>query len=231
MSEWWTYRPRDFLLFSEQVYWRLFELANAALWPWTLIALALGAAVPALAWLRPAGAGRPITAILSAGLIVSGWTFLWHFYRTINWAVTFVTPLFTLEALLLLWLGVLRGKLTFRTRQGAGTFLGWALFAYALILHPLTALAAGRPLRGAEVFALAPDPTVIATLGLLATVPPGSARAWLLPLPVLWCLASWATLLTLGTWEALLPLGAVALSVLAVLATRRAARRTPQCTE
>ena len=29
MSEWWTYRPSDFLLFSARTYWRLFELHNA----------------------------------------------------------------------------------------------------------------------------------------------------------------------------------------------------------
>jgi hypothetical protein len=28
MSEWWTYRPEDFLLFSPRVYWRMFELQN-----------------------------------------------------------------------------------------------------------------------------------------------------------------------------------------------------------
>ena len=37
MSEWWTYRPEDFLLFSPRVYWRMFELHNAALWPLQLL--------------------------------------------------------------------------------------------------------------------------------------------------------------------------------------------------
>ena len=42
MSEWWTYRPEDFLLFSPRVYWRMFELHNAALWPLQVLALAAG---------------------------------------------------------------------------------------------------------------------------------------------------------------------------------------------
>ena len=29
----WSYRLSDFLLFSPRVYWRMFELHNAALWP------------------------------------------------------------------------------------------------------------------------------------------------------------------------------------------------------
>ena len=33
MSEWWSYSPSDFLLFSARTYYRLFEIHNAALWP------------------------------------------------------------------------------------------------------------------------------------------------------------------------------------------------------
>ena len=33
MSEWWTYRPSDFLMFAPRTYWRLFELHNEAWWP------------------------------------------------------------------------------------------------------------------------------------------------------------------------------------------------------
>ena len=33
MSEWWTYRPSDFLLFAPRTYYRLFELYNAEIWP------------------------------------------------------------------------------------------------------------------------------------------------------------------------------------------------------
>src|SRR4029450_4190009 len=42
MSEGWTYRAEDFLLFSPRVYWRMFELHNAALWPLHLLTLAAG---------------------------------------------------------------------------------------------------------------------------------------------------------------------------------------------
>src|SRR3982074_3146188 len=42
MSEWWTYRPEDFLLFSPRVYWRMFELHNAGLWAPQVLALAAG---------------------------------------------------------------------------------------------------------------------------------------------------------------------------------------------
>ncbi len=56
MSEWWTYRPEDFRMFSLRVYERLFVLHNQALWTAQLLALPLGAGL-CLALLRP-GAGR-----------------------------------------------------------------------------------------------------------------------------------------------------------------------------
>ena len=33
MSEWWSYRPADFLMFSPRIYWRLFASINEAFWP------------------------------------------------------------------------------------------------------------------------------------------------------------------------------------------------------
>ena len=45
MQEWWSYRPGDFLLFSPRTYWRLFQLANEALWPLQIPVLLIGAAI------------------------------------------------------------------------------------------------------------------------------------------------------------------------------------------
>ncbi|MDN3721108.1 DUF6064 family protein [Roseibium salinum] len=145
MSQWWTYRPEDFLLFSEQVYWRLFALTNAAVWPWPVAALALGAAILALAMMRRAVADRLIAAILAAGWLVVAWVFFWSRYRTVNWAASYVAPLFVLEAALLFVIGSMRNNLSFRVTKDPGVILGLLLFVYALAIHPLTALAAGRP--------------------------------------------------------------------------------------
>jgi len=45
MQEWWSYRPGDFLLFSPRTYWRLFQLANEALWPLQIPVLLIGDAI------------------------------------------------------------------------------------------------------------------------------------------------------------------------------------------
>ena len=72
--------------------------------------------------------------------------------------------------------------------SGPGT-IGLGLLVYALALHLLVALLAGRPDQAAEMFAIMPEPTVVATLGILEM----AVRAeWLLIIvPVAWCVVSW----------------------------------------
>jgi len=171
MQEWWSYRPGDFLLFSPRTYWRLFQLANERLWPLQIPVLLIGAAILAMLF-RPRGwADRAIPAVLAAAWLCVSVGFLWMHYATINWAAVYFVPVFVGEALLVLWLGTVRGRLAFAAERGVAGVIGIALYVYALALHPLVALVAGRPLPAAEVIGIAPDPTAIATLGLLSLAP------------------------------------------------------------
>ena len=75
------------------------------------------------------------------------------------------------------------------------------------------------------MFGLAPDPTVLATLGVLLLLPPRAARGgaarrptthgWLWPLPLLWCGVTGTTLATMHAADALV-LPAAALVALVV---------------
>jgi Family of unknown function (DUF6064) len=213
MSEWWSYAPEDFLLFSPRVYWRMFELHNRSVWPMQCIAMLLGLAI-SISLLRPRPwSDRAIAAGLALAWAWVAWSFLWMRYATINWAILYVAPAFLLEAVLLVLVGA-GGGLAFEVDRRVATGLGLALFLYALILHPLAPLVEGRSLQAAEVFAIAPDPTAIATLGLLSLAS-RPAAAWLGIVPAAWCLASWVTLRTMGSALAIIPLVAVCLAVIA----------------
>ena len=86
-------------------------------------------------------------------------------------------------------------------------------------------LISGRPILGAELFGIAPDPTAIATLALLLAAQPGRMTWLLLAPPLLWCTASAATLFALGAWEGWIPIAAVALTIAAqARRCRRAAK-------
>lgn len=215
MSEWWTYGLRDLLLFSAQTYYRLFELYNLEWWPLQLLALALGAVVLLLGWRGGERAGRVMAAILAVCWLWVAWAFHWQRYASINLAAGYFAWAFVLEALLLLWLGVVRGRLALvpglqlRRHGGVGVFL------FALLVYPLIGPLLGRSWAQAEVFAMAPDPTALATLGILlcAGVRP---VWWLFPIPVAWCLVSGATLWALESPHyAIVLLAALAAVVLA----------------
>lgn len=219
MSEWWTYRPADLLLFSERVYWRLFALNNEALWPMQIVALALGAGVVVLV-LRPRPwSDRFIALAVAAAWLTVAWAFLWTRYSPVNWAASYAAGLFCLQALLIAWAGELRGRLSFGA-HGAKAVPGIALLVYALAVHPLVPLLAGRSLYESEIAGLAPDPTAIATLALLSIA--GVRRVWpYLVVPAAWCAASWATLHTMGAREGWIPLAALAVALVQRIAVRR----------
>ena len=219
MSEWWTYSLSDFLLFSPRTYYRLFELYNADIWPAQILAIALGAAILVLLH-RPAVWQGPIVAAILAGCwIWVAWAFHWQRYATINWAATYFAAAFAIEAMLLLWTGVIRNALAFNSGTSMTHRIGLGVFVFALVVHPLIGPLVGRKWMQMEIFGVAADPTVVVTMGILLF----AARRvfWeLLIIPLLWCALSGAVTWTMGSADAwVMPLAA--LLVLFAAVTRK----------
>jgi hypothetical protein len=219
MSEWWTYSLSDFLMFSNRSYYRLIENYNAAIWPVHLLALAAGVVIIGCV-ARPGPRSRKAAALLLAA--AWGWVaWAYHLarYADINTAAPYFAAAFALQALLMGWMASRSAQATparMPQRVALGV-VGMAVFAY-----PLLALVRnGGGWHQAEVFGIAPDPTALATLGVLL-----ACRAhwtmWLIP--VSWCLVSGATLMELRVVHAwLLPVLALASGV-AGFAGRQAPR-------
>lgn len=201
MSEWWTYTLSDLLMFSPQTYYRLFELYNAAIWPAQLVALALGLAIWALSRRAEARYGRLVSAILAGCWLWVAIAFLLNRYATINWAAVYFAAGFGLESALLIWNGVIRGRLELRPTEGVVGRTGLWILLFAILVQPLIALLLGRPWRQIEIFGVTPDPTAVATLGMLLLTT-GRVRWELIAVPTIWCAISGATLWALGAREA-----------------------------
>jgi hypothetical protein len=119
------------------------------------------------------------------------WAFHWQRFSHINWAASGYAAAFTIEAVLLIGFAWRAGF------QGRRSPIGWGVLLFALLIQPMVGVLFGRPWQQAEVFGLAPDPTVAATLGVLLLLG-GRGWAWLLwPVPLLWCLVSGTTLWTM----------------------------------
>ena len=192
MPEWWTYGPGDFLLFSPRTYYRLIERYNAEFWPLHLVGVAAGISVLVLRRRSAPMGTRVVCAVLAVAWAWVGWAFLWRRYATINWAAVYFAWGFAAEAALLAAVAARPDRLRLSERQGPAAWIGTALLVLVLI-YPLMAPLAGRPLSQSESFGMLPDPTAIATLGLLVPAR-GSALAALMVIPITWCL------IAAGTW-------------------------------
>lgn len=199
MSEWWTYSLSDFLMFSSRSYYRLIESYNTAIWPAHLLALVVGVIVIGAIARPRQHLQRSAALVLAAAWGWAAWAYHLERYAEINTAAPYFAAAFAVQALLLCWLAYRLGNAAPAPQRVGLGMTGLAIFAY-----PLLALVRDSGgWRQAEVFGIAPDPTVVATLGvLLAWRAP--AILWLIP--VSWCLVSGATLMELKIGHAwLLP--------------------------
>lgn len=222
MSEWWTYSPANFLMFSARTYYRLFEAQNHALWPGHVIVLAAGVAIMALVMRPNARSGLFAAALLGTGWLVVAGSYFWTRYAEIHTAGRSFAAAFAVQAVALLWVGVYRARFEIPAPTSLRGRAGLALLFFAVFLHPLLGVAIGRPLGQAEIFGLMPDPTTVATAGLLLVM--SKSPCWLWVIPVIWSLYSGMTLWTLGAPDAIL----LPVLVVAALVARLWRPRTEQ---
>ena len=76
MSEWWSYRFSDLLMFSPETYYRLFELYNTVIWPVQIAALASGAVIFALMLSRLPWSGRAVSLLLALAWLFVAFIFI-----------------------------------------------------------------------------------------------------------------------------------------------------------
>lgn len=200
MSEWWTYRLGDFLMFSPSTYARLVEQYHRNVWPAQLIGLVAGLTALWLTTSRYSHALRVQALLLAGAFLWVGWAFHLQRYATINSAATYLGFAFAVQATLLLGL-LLPGKSELRAESKWTHRTGWLLALAGLIGFPLAGLLIGRSWFQIEVFGVSPEPTALASIGLLLARPGWFGRAWhglLLVIPVLSLLMAVATLMALA---------------------------------
>ena len=222
MSDWWTYRLSDFLMFSPETWHRLFVRLNHDVWPLPLVMLGIGLGLVALVLRGDPRSLRIATAMLAACWLLVAWLFHWERFREIHLAAGWYAGAFLVQSAVLLTPTVPRlsgpPRLS-RLRAGLGLLL------FGVLLLPLTGPVQGRPWEAVQYFGLAPDPTVTATLGVLAVA---RARWFAWVIPVLYSVLSGATLWALEAPDAWLPPLAALLAVLSgIFSTRLQTGREP----
>lgn len=217
-------------MFSPRIYWRLFESINREAWPAQPLLLGAGLGWLWLARRNTAGlrTWRSAAVALSLCCFFVAWAFLWQRFAPIQWVASGYAVAFAVQGVgwLILATRLATHATPHTSRQAWRRWVGLGLALWALLMHPMLALADGRPWQQAEFFGLAPDPTAIGSLAVLLLLNADNPRTqtllrllWLLPLT--WCAVSAATLATMGSWQAAVPLTAAALAVAAAWAGRR----------
>ena len=208
MSDWWTYRLSDFLMFSPETWHRLFVRLNHDVWPLPLLMLGIGLGLVALTLRGDPRSLRIATAVLAACWLLVAWLFHWERFREIHLAAGWYAGAFLVQSALLLTPSAPSpSRLSRPSRLRAGL----ALLLFGVVLLPLIGPVQGRPWEAVQYFGLAPDPTVTATLGVLTAA---RARWFTWVIPVLYSALSGATLWALESPDAWVPPLTVLLAVL-----------------
>ena len=199
IEKWLSYSLHDLLIFSPESYYRLHELYNLSLWPLQVLSFLLFCLALYLNIKGHRYYPKAILIGLSLAWLLNGFWFVSQFYVQINPLANTLTYAFYLQAILLMLMAV------FVSHAGGGpgpsgirAVSGWSLLMYAGFVHPVALFLLGRKFGGLEIVGIAPDPTALATLGILIML---KKRVYWLAMivPSLWITLSILTYLSFET--------------------------------
>jgi len=191
-----SYSLSDFILFSETTYYRQFELYNLAVWPLHLIAVLFLLLILYTLWKKPVWSGQLNAMLLVIAWVWIAWAFLYQRFYLIHVVANWYAWVFVLQAGLIAWYGLVKKQLIICRKSLLRISLSFVLLFISFILYPFLALLSGRSWLQFEMFALAPDPTVLGTIAILLI---NKAPRFLYVIPVLWGVISYSTLLVMSS--------------------------------
>lgn len=191
-ADWLSYSLQDFLMFSPDVFLRLYVRLNQDAWPGQLGLVLLALAVPWLLRRSQQGLRRGGIVLVALAWMGCGFGFLWRYYGEINWPAQWFGGIFVAQGLLLAAVALLSELRAMpEGRTGTMAWLAGAWLGAVLLLPWLTVMQSGQ-VEALAVAGLFPGPTIAA--GSLVLVVVSSPWRWLLLLvPVVWALFSAAT--------------------------------------
>jgi len=186
-----SYRLSDFILFSETAYYRQFEIYNQSIWPLQIVALLFSLFILYALWKKPAWAGQVMSGLLIVSWSWVAWAFLYQRFYQIHVVADWYALCFFLQAGLFTWYGVRKDRFNMITSNQSRLYIGYLLLLVSIIFYPFIAMLSDRDWMQFEMFAVAPDPTVLATLAILIIF---KAPKVLYVIPISWVIVSGATL-------------------------------------
>lgn len=175
--------------FGVEQFFAVFAAYNKAIWPFQIVAYALGAlAVGAMLSGRSPARERIVFAVLSVLWAWNGVAYQLLFFAPVNPVAKVFAGLFVAQAALFaLHAAIAPPDLSFELRSSWQSIVGLALILYSALVYEILGIAAGHGLMKGPLFGVAPCPSTIFTIGLLLQLR-GRSVMPLSVIPIVWAL-------------------------------------------
>lgn len=213
IDQWSTYALADFVPYLAEVYFGLIAAANQTYWPLHVSTLTLGLV---LIWLGCSRRPRLALGLLAAVWVWVAYSFLFTRYAELNWAAHWLGWGIVAQAGLLL-LACIPFRRLDHSRMPA-TWPGITIALFGLLLYPLITAYLGSSWSAAEVFAIHPEPTAMASMGISLLALRGWRLVLTLFIPIAWCLLASLHLHVLEHAFPWMPIIVAATAILATIA-------------
>jgi hypothetical protein len=209
--------------FSKDVFLIVVQRYAEAMQPSQVIAFLMGCAMVDMVRRPRARSSRLICGLLAAAWLWIGYVYYGSYIAGLSWAGWIAAAAFMLQAILLLVFGTVRNAMALHYERNFAANTGLGFMLYGLFVYPATAVATGVDLGSAPVIGLAPDSTLLFTLGILL-VAKNRTPLLLAILPLGLAAASGISAILIGLPEDYIMLpAAIAALVVIVVKNRRAA--------
>lgn len=187
-----SFSIRDFLIFSPESYFKLFELSNQSLWPLQIPIILSAVVAIFLLYKRYHFSSKAICLWLGMVWAFVGYWYFTLYYSQINTFAHIAAYFFWAEAFLFFLVAIFANH-RLNLNQGGRVYLAGSFIVYGMLIHPwISLLLWDQAISRLELFSIAPDPTAIITIGFILLLPFKGAFL-LLIIPSLWLLSSLMT--------------------------------------
>jgi hypothetical protein len=185
--------------FTQEQFLNVFAQYNNTVFPLQIVFVILGIAALGLAIKRSQFSDKAILLILSFFWFWIGIVYHIIFFSSINPLAYAFGVLFIVEAVLLLYFGVMKKQAGFSLTQNTYALIGLLFIVYALIIYPLIGTYLGHGYPRLPTFGL-PCPTTIFTFGIFLMADK-RFPLFLLVIPLIWSVIGFFAALSLGISE------------------------------
>jgi hypothetical protein len=211
------------LPFTTEQFLEIFRQYNLSVYPIQYLFYLLAATVIWFSIRKFKNSDRLIVLILSFLFIWMGLVYHILYFATINTAAYVFGSIFVLQAILLLYYGVFKRRLTFQARLNFNGIVGILLIVYALFGYPVIGYFSGHAYPYSPTFGV-PCPTLIFTYGIILWSDQKFPRT-LLVIPLLWSIVGLSAVSLMGMTEDLgLLFSALITTILILARDKRAAK-------